>query len=60
MIRAQVRSDQLAQIAELASNGQVEVHVQTVLLAPREIGVQLLDEQRIKEFVRAQGKRLGR
>ena len=31
MIRAQVRSDQLAQIAELASNGQVEVHVQTVL-----------------------------
>ena len=31
MIRAQVRSDQLAQIAELASNGQVEVRVQTVL-----------------------------
>jgi site-specific recombinase XerD len=29
-------------------------------LARREIGVQLLDEQRIKEFVRAQGKRLGR
>jgi hypothetical protein len=28
MVRAQVRSDQLAQIAKLASNGQVEVHEQ--------------------------------
>ena len=36
MIRVQVRSDQLAQIAKLASNGQVEVHVQAPEAIPFE------------------------
>ena len=45
MIRVQVRSDQLAQIAKLASNGQVEVHVQAPEAIPFEwvkIGTTLL------------------
>jgi hypothetical protein len=46
MSRAQVRSYQSAQIAKLASNGKVEVHVQIVLPSNQAHGAQELSQRR--------------